>query len=97
VVKAAKTGKAKSKHKKGQDNSEIVLTIQRVIAKQLKSEPAKITLTSHMQNDLGADSLDALEILFGLEEAFDIKIPEEDARNIVTVQDAVRYIEEKVK
>ena len=92
-----KAGKSKSKGKKTQDEADIVLTIQKIIAKQLKSEPAKIILTLHMQNDLGADSLDALEILFGLEEAFEIKIPEEDARKILTVQDAVRYITERVK
>jgi acyl carrier protein len=94
VVKA---GKPKKTAPKSKDDAALVLTIQKIFAKQLKCEPAKITLSAHMQNDLGADSLDALEILFGLEEAFDIKIPEQDARGIVTVQDAVNYIKEKVK
>ena len=91
-----KSGKAKGKSPAPKDDAEIFRTIQRVIARQLKSEPDRITLTSHMQNDLGADSLDALEILFGLEEAFDIKITEEDARKITTVRDAVQYVVEKV-
>lgn len=87
----------KTKGKKAPDELDIFSIIQRVIARQMKSEPDRIALTSHLQNDLGADSLDALEILFGLEEAFDIKIPEEDARKIATVQDAVQYVTEKVK
>ena len=92
-----KPEKAKGKDKKTMSEAEIFLAVQRVIARQLKNEPGKITLTSHLQNDLGADSLDAMEILFGLEEEFDIKIPEDDARRIATVQDAVRYMTQKVK
>jgi len=94
VVKPAKT---KGKTKGEKVDPDIFETVQKVIARQLKSEPKRITLTSHMQNDLGADSLDALEILFGLEEAFGLKIPEEDARQIATVHDAVRYVTEKIQ
>jgi acyl carrier protein len=89
--------KKKSAPKQTKPDAEIFSTIQNVIARQLKSEPTRITLASHMQNDLGADSLDALEILFGLEEAFGIKIPEDDARKIATVQDAVEYVTQKLK
>lgn len=92
-----KPAKAKGKDKNKKVDPEIFRTVQRVIAHQLKSEPQRITLESHLQNDLGADSLDAMEILFGLEEAFGLKVPEEDARRIATVEDAVRYVTENVK
>jgi acyl carrier protein len=79
------------------EDSEIPLTIQRIIARQLKHEPERITAASHLRNDLGADSLDALEILFQLEEEFDIKIPEADARRMAKVQDIVGYVTRRIK
>ena len=91
-----KPTKKVSPTKETKGDAEILATVQQVIARQLKSEPKRITPASHMQNDLGADSLDALEILFGLEEAFGLKIPEEDARQIATVQDAVLYVTKKL-
>ena len=50
---------------------------------------------SNFQNDLGADSLDTVELVMALEEAFDIEIPDEAAEGIATVGDAVKYIEDK--
>ena len=50
---------------------------------------------SNFQNDLGADSLDTVELVMALEEAFDIEIPDEAAEGITTVGDAVKYIEDK--
>jgi acyl carrier protein len=50
---------------------------------------------SNFQNDLGADSLDTVELVMALEEAFDIEIPDEAAEGIATVGDAVKYIHEK--
>ena len=50
---------------------------------------------SNFQNDLGADSLDTVELVMALEEAFDIEIPDEAAEGITTVGDAVTYIQEK--
>lgn len=92
-----KSKKGPSKAKSGKNDAEILPRIQRVIARQLKNTPERILPQSHLQNDLGADSLDALEILFQLEEEFDIKIPEETARQMATVQDTVDYVTRMVK
>ena len=71
--------------------------IRAIIAKQLKKEPAQIGLKAKLQTDLGADSLDALEIIFQLEEDFDIKIGEEEAKKMESVQDIVTAITKKIK
>jgi len=89
--------KTKTKALKPNGDAQVLPKVQRVIARQLKSQPEKIKLTSHLQNDLGADSLDAMEILFGLEEEFGLKIPEDDARRISTVQDAVDYVTKRLR
>ena len=56
---------------------------------------AEVKSDSNFQNDLGADSLDTVELVMALEEAFDIEIPDEAAEGIATVGDAVKFIEEK--
>ena len=58
-------------------------------------EAGEIKPASNFQNDLGADSLDTVELVMALEEAFDIEIPDEAAEGIATVGDAVKYIEDK--
>ena len=57
----------------------------------------EVTPSASFVDDLGADSLDVVELVMGLEEEFDIEIPDEDAEKISTVADAVSYIEEKTK
>ena len=54
----------------------------------------KVTLETSFVNDLGADSLDVVELLMEFEEKFDLSIPDEDAEKIQTIADAVKYIEE---
>ena len=76
---------------------DLIPKIQRIIAGQLKKKPDQIALKAGLQSDLEGDSLDALEIIFQLEEEFHIKIDEEDARKMVTVQDIVNYVTKKVK
>jgi len=93
----AKPTKAKSKGKSTKSGNDIIPRIQRIIAGQLKKKPDEITLKAGLQTDLSGDSLDALEIIFQLEEEFNIKIDEEDARKMVTVQDIVNYVTKKVK
>jgi len=66
-----------------------------IVAEQLSVEAGEVKTTSNFQNDLGADSLDTVELVMALEEAFDIEIPDEAAEGIATVGDAVKYIEEK--
>lgn len=63
-----------------------------IVAEQLGVEEASIKLESSFQDDLGADSLDTVELVMALEEAFGCEIPDEDAEKITTVQAAVDYI-----
>ena len=71
--------------------------IQSIIADVLNMEPDEITMDSAFVDDLGADSLDVVQIVMGIEEAFDITIPDDAAENIVTVADAVEQIKEAIK
>lgn len=71
--------------------------VKAIIAQRLSIDESKITENSSFIEDLGADSLDTVELIMQLEEAFNIQIPDEDAEKISTVGDAVKYIEEKIK
>ena len=73
----------------------ILEKVRSIVADQLSVESDEIKPDSNFQNDLGADSLDTVELVMALEEAFDIEIPDEAAEGITTVGDAVKYIEEK--
>ncbi|MEJ5348323.1 MAG: acyl carrier protein [Desulfosoma sp.] len=64
-----------------------------IIANQLGVEKDAITPQAHVIDDLGADSLDVVELIMALEEAFDVEIPDEEAEKIRTVQDIYDYIE----
>ncbi len=68
-----------------------------ILAKQLRIEKSKISSSTNMASDLGADSLDLVEILMSLEEEFNISIPDEAIPSIVTVGDLVNYIEKAKK
>ena len=67
-----------------------------VLADKLSKDEAKIMPESIIREDLGADSLDMVEIIMGLEDEFDIEIPDEDAADIKTVAEVVAYIESKL-
>jgi acyl carrier protein len=69
--------------------------VRGIVAEQLSVDAAEVSADSNFQNDLGADSLDTVELVMALEEAFDIEIPDEAAEGITTVGDAVKYIQEK--
>ena len=71
--------------------------VKQIIVEQLGVEEAEVTPTASFVDDLGADSLDTVELVMALEEAFEIEIPDEDAENIRTVKDASEYIEKKKK
>ena len=64
-----------------------------IIANELNVEKDKITLDTDLQNDLGADSLDAVELIMAIEEEFDTTIPDDVAQNIRKVKDIVSYLE----
>ena len=66
--------------------------LQQIIAEVLNVEPEEITMDTTFVDDLGADSLDVFQIIMGIEEEFDIEIPNEAAEAIVTVADAVEQI-----
>lgn len=66
--------------------------LQGIIAEVLNIEPEDVTMTATFVDDLGADSLDIFQIIMGIEEEFDIEIPNEAAEQIVTVGDAVEQI-----
>ena len=74
---------------------EIFEKVRGIVAEQLSVDAAEVKPDSHFQNDLGADSLDTVELVMALEEAFNIEIPDEAAEGITTVGDAVKYIQEK--
>ena len=68
--------------------------VKELIVEQLGVEPGQVTDTAKFVDDLGADSLDTVELVMALEEEFGIEIPDEDAEKIVSVADAVNYINE---
>lgn len=69
--------------------------VKKVIAEDLGVDEASITPDSKIIEDLGADSLDVVELIMALEEKFNIQIPDEDGQKIATVDDIVKYIEAK--
>ncbi len=70
-------------------------SVKEIIAKQLGVDIAEVKPEASFVEDLGADSLDTVELVMAFEEGFDIEIPDEDAEKIVKVQDAVDYIKKK--
>lgn len=66
--------------------------VKEIIVEQLGVDEEDVKLDSHFVDDLGADSLDTVELVMKLEEDFDIEIPDEDAEKIQTVKDAIDYI-----
>ena len=69
--------------------------IKQIIADQLGVKKEEVTDNAKFVDDLGADSLDTVELVMALEEEFGIEIPDEEAEKLVTVGDALRYIDEK--
>lgn len=76
---------------------EVLERLKQVVIKKLKVVDAMITLEASFIDDLGADSLDTVDLMMGLEDEFDVEIPDEDAEEIVTIEDAVRYLAERLK
>lgn len=68
--------------------------VRKIVADQLGVKEEEITLESSFVDDLGADSLDTVELVMALEEEFETEIPDEDAEKIETIQDAINYINE---
>ncbi len=69
--------------------------VRAIIAEQLGVKLEEVTDSASFIEDLGADSLDTVELVMALEEEFGVEIPDEDAEKMVTVGDAIKYIEQK--
>ncbi|HEX8981005.1 MAG TPA: acyl carrier protein [Parasulfuritortus sp.] len=72
--------------------SDIEQRVKKIVAEQLGANEADVKLESSFVNDLGADSLDTVELVMALEEEFECEIPDEEAEKITTVQQAVDYV-----
>jgi acyl carrier protein len=77
--------------------STIADRVKKIIVEKLGVEESEVTNTASFTNDLGADSLDTVELIMEFEKEFNISIPDEQAENIATVGDAINYLEENVK
>ena len=71
--------------------------IKSIIVEQLDADENDVTMDANIQDDLGADSLDVVDLVMSIEESFDIEIPDEYVENIKTVGDIVKYIESKTE
>jgi len=76
---------------------DIEAKVREIIVKQLGVDEAKVTLDASFVDDLGADSLDTVELVMAFEEEFDVEIPDEAAEKIATVRDAVDYLKQHVE
>ena len=71
--------------------------VKKIIVEQLDAEEDKVTEAASITDDLGADSLDVVDLVMSFEEEFDIEIPDDQVEKIKTVGDIVKFIEEKVE
>ena len=78
-------------------SEEVLERVKGIIVDQLGVADTAVTMEASFIDDLGADSLDIVELVMALEEEFDIEIPDSDAEKVVTVEDVVDYIRENVK
>jgi len=76
--------------------SDTLARVRKVVSEKLSVDEDKITETSSIVDDLGADSLDQVELVMAFEEEFNCEIPDEIAEKIITVKDAVQHIEAQV-
>ncbi len=77
--------------------SDLEARVKAIIVEKLGVEESEVTPEATFTNDLGADSLDTVELIMEFEKEFNIAIPDEDAEKIATVQDAINYIQEHSK
>jgi len=76
-------------------SNDVEAKVKGIIVDKLGVDEADVVDSANFTNDLGADSLDTVELIMEFEKQFDISIPDEDAENIATVGDAVTYLQEK--
>ena len=76
--------------------SDTLERVRKIVIEQLDADPDKVTEKASFIDDLGADSLDTVELVMAFEEEFDVEIPDDAAEHIQTVGDAVKFISEKL-
>lgn len=81
---------------KKMSSEEILEKVKEIIVEQLGVSDTSVTMEASFIDDLGADSLDIVELIMALEEEFDIEIPDADAEKVVTVGDVVDYIKDNI-
>jgi acyl carrier protein len=74
----------------------ISLKIRTALGEYLKRDPATILVTQHLRDDLGLDSMAVIELLYRIEEAFDLQIPDQDLAGLTTVGHVVTYVEKRL-
>ncbi|NGP86936.1 acyl carrier protein [Fodinibius halophilus] len=77
-------------------SQDVEAKVKSIIVDKLGVDESEVTHEANFTNDLGADSLDTVELIMEFEKDFDISIPDEDAENIATVGNAVEYLQDKV-
>jgi len=77
--------------------AEVAEKVKQIVSEQLGVEESEVTPSAAFTDDLGADSLDQVELVMALEEAFSMEISDEEAEKIRTVQDAISYVEKHAK
>ena len=77
--------------------ADVIAKVKKIISEQLGVPEGDVNPEASFVNDLGADSLDTVELVMALEEEFGVEIPDEDAEKIITVQNAIDYIKAKAK
>lgn len=77
--------------------NEIEARVKKIVVEQLGVKDEEVTTDASFVDDLGADSLDTVELVMALEEEFETEIPDEEAEKIVTIKDAVKYIVERME
>src|SRR5205814_9247040 len=104
IVQANKPGKRRHKStdsaindRGGTGMASVEERVKQIIVEQLGVDEAEVTPTASFVDDLGADSLDQVELVMAFEEAFGIEVPDEDAEKMTTVKDAVEYIDKHAK
>ena len=80
----------------GMSSEEVFEKVKSIIVEQLGATESSVTMEASFIDDLGADSLDIVELIMALEEEFDTEIPDADAEKVVTVGDVVDYIKEHI-
>jgi acyl carrier protein len=90
-------GPAHAENGRGQTMSNIAERVKKIVVEHLGVEPEKVTESASFIDDLGADSLDTVELVMAFEEEFGCEIPDDAAETILTVGDAVKFLEKNAK